>query len=74
MNKNIEYNQEHADMLFKEYGYDNLKEVYDNIEWGKLHSLFKCTSCGKFITGLTMKFYDYDYKKVKCYSCQRNNK
>jgi hypothetical protein len=35
---------------------------------------YKCVVCGNDISPATIAYFNYDITRVRCYSCQENNK
>jgi len=33
---------------------------------------YKCIECGSEVSPAVMKFFDYDFLRIKCYNCQTN--
>ncbi len=56
-----EQNKEHFDKGTAQFGWN-----YDN------SCGYKC-QCGNELSPATMKFFNYDFDRAKCYKCQEQN-
>lgn len=48
----------------------NLRQIYDSPLGRTLIGAFLC-ECGSFLSPSTMRFYNFDFTKTKCWECQK---
>lgn len=70
----VAHNLELAKTWSNPFTPSDLRKVYDRQGLRPFMALFACTGCGEsHIQAPIVKFYNFDIRQVKCYTCQGMN-
>lgn len=67
VNEHQKYNHEITEQ------YDNIREIYTQDPY-RFSKVFKCNTCGAFLSSPIIEFFNFDVDRYLCYDCQKNNK